>query len=491
METIDKTKQFIHEYVDALCHRQAAVFVGAGMSCDCGYVDWKGLMKPFAEALGLGIEDMEDIDFPTLSQYYVNQNGTRGELNCKLQEMFSPDIRISISKNHSVLAALPVYDYWTTNYDDLIEHSLKKAGRKFCVKSCTDDFLYPIGHDSAVVYKMHGDKRTVKDIVLTRDDYENYGRNRRIFTYQLQCALLSKTFLFLGFSFKDANINFILGQLRGEIEISNKPKCYYFVKRETGHKRIIQELNINLLVKYGLHPIEIDHYSEITSILQDIARCYRRRTVMISGAACNYGKWGRVQAELFMQFLSFRLLKEGYSVVNRMGSLVGECVARGALKAMEYRSPEVGGSLPSHEIFPFPLDPDEYKNISSSNTGICLLLFGNKLEYDRVVTDKDWVEEVRKADGRKMKIIPVGATGYAAEEAWNEIIGDFSKYYPKSPDSLRYAFEGLSPSNLAGTDSSGTYHRKSDAYYQSHNDRIPGANLIENIIQIVKFLQIK
>lgn len=107
------------------------------------------------------------------------------------------------------------------------------------------------------------------------------------------------------------------------------------------------------------------------------------------------------------------------------------------------------------------------------------------------MTDRDWVEEAGSAASRGMKIIPVGATGYAADEVWNEVMENFEIYYPGLPANLKYAFDNLASASLAGIELKGTYNRQSDEHYQCYFDDIPGAVLIKNILQIVKFLQKK
>lgn len=48
--TIDK---FIDDFTEELREGNVAIFAGAGMSIDAGFVDWKGLLKPLADELNL------------------------------------------------------------------------------------------------------------------------------------------------------------------------------------------------------------------------------------------------------------------------------------------------------------------------------------------------------------------------------------------------------------------------------------------------------
>ena len=117
---------FINTYVQALRDQNAAIFAGAGLSIPSGIVDWKGLLRGIAKDLGLDV-DKED-DLITVAQFHVNERGGRHGINQTLIDEFSR--RAALTENHKILASLPIRTYWTTNYDTLIEDSLKAARKK-------------------------------------------------------------------------------------------------------------------------------------------------------------------------------------------------------------------------------------------------------------------------------------------------------------------------------------------------------------------------
>ena len=57
---------------------------------------------------------------------------------------------------------------------------------------------------------MHGDKDSPDDVVLTKKDYQTYDIERNVFTKLLSVELIRKTFVFIGFSFNDPNLERIL-----------------------------------------------------------------------------------------------------------------------------------------------------------------------------------------------------------------------------------------------------------------------------------------
>src|SRR5687768_12838933 len=105
---------FINKYVKALKENNAVIFAGAGLSTATGLFDWKKLLNPIAERLGLDIDD-EEHDLPALAQFFVDdQGGVRGELDQLLVDQYGK-MDLKPSPNHEILARLPIQIFWTTN----------------------------------------------------------------------------------------------------------------------------------------------------------------------------------------------------------------------------------------------------------------------------------------------------------------------------------------------------------------------------------------
>src|SRR5437868_3040481 len=104
---------FIYDFVKALKENNAVVFAGAGMSVQSGFFDWKKLLTPVADKLGLNIS--EEYDLTMLVQFFVDDKNGRGELNQILVDEFHK-AGITLTDNHKILARLPIQIYWTTNF---------------------------------------------------------------------------------------------------------------------------------------------------------------------------------------------------------------------------------------------------------------------------------------------------------------------------------------------------------------------------------------
>jgi len=260
---------FINKYVKEIRNNNAAMFIGAGFSKSAGYVDWKHLLKGIAEDLGLDVD--KEYDLISLTQYCYNKNGNRSLINDILIDEFSKDG--GIDENHKLIARLPILTYWTTNYDSLIEDALQEAGRIVDVKYNNNHLSLTKPHRDAIVYKMHGDKSNPNEAILIKDDYEQYYRKHAQYITALSGDLVSKTFLFVGFSFSDPNINYILNRIRIEYEPGNSKQHYTIIRKPKRSDYTLQEdyeyarrkhdLFIEDLKRYNIQTLLVDDYSEI------------------------------------------------------------------------------------------------------------------------------------------------------------------------------------------------------------------------------------
>ncbi|EWC94460.1 SIR2-like domain protein [Atopobium sp. ICM42b] len=227
MNNIVNKKELIGIIEQALYNNELAVFAGAGLSIDAGYYSWEKLLEEPAKKLELDISK-EKHDLISLAQFYCNKN-KRSAINELLLDSFPSNKKPT--ENHKILSQLPISTYWTTNFDTLIEDALKENNKNVSVRKADKDLQLSYKNYDAVVYKMHGDIQSPSEAVITRDDYEEYGINsRKLFRDVLEGALLTKTFLFLGFSFSDPNFNFVLSKMRVLLGDDNRSH-YYILKK--------------------------------------------------------------------------------------------------------------------------------------------------------------------------------------------------------------------------------------------------------------------
>jgi len=440
---------FLDAYVEALDRGHAAVFVGAGVSMPAGFVDWKSLLQDFAEELGLDLDVEQDL--VSVAQYHINANANdRSRLNQKIVNEFSK--KATPTASHIELANLPVSIFWTSNYDKLLEKCLEESGRRVDVKVGDSALTVTSADAQSTVFKMHGDVGTPASLIITRDDYEFYATEHAGFQTALRAYLSSVTFLFVGLSFSDPNLDYIFGQVRA-IFRQNQRTHYAVFKRDTrpeNERR--QELRITDLKRYGVHVVLVDEYENIPELLKELYARYLRRSVMISGAAANFEPLGQDLLEHLCRQIGHALIKEDYNVVSGFGLGIGGPTILGAIEEL-YRDPEPDMAR-RLKLFPFPQEHPEgmtreeffsrYRQDMLSHAGFVVVVAGNREARNgtRDIEPSSGVrEEVEMAKAAGKYIIPIGATGWMAREVWDECARDFESMYP--PGTPRDAFDAL------------------------------------------------
>lgn len=434
----------IRKYTGAIREGNAGIFAGAGLSRASGYVDWKNLLRPLAKDVELDIE--KEKDFLSVAQYYRNELGTRAGINQEILNAFNAEV--GENENVEIIARLPISTYWTTNYDRLIEKELEKNNRKADVKMDSDQLATALKDRDAVVYKMHGDVDHPSRAVLTKDDYVLYDKKRPLFKTILKGDLISKSLLFIGFSFEDPNLDYILGQIHALLD-ENVAEHYCFFRRvqkldysndeDYGYEKARQELRAKDLARYGIQTVFVDNYSEITEILRDIEFAVKRNNVFISGSADDYTGWGKDKAEELARKIAESLVKNNFKITSGFGLGIGSSVINGALD-------EIYRSKYKHTdeylcLRPFPQgikDVTERQNMFTqyrkdmiSDTGVAVFMFGNKkdpADPSKIMNAPGCREEFLVAKDNKNVIIPIGSTGFIAKEILEEVRANMDDY---------------------------------------------------------------
>ena len=293
---------------------------------------------------------------------------------------------------------------------------------------------------------MHGDVHCPEKAVLTKDDYEIYENEWPLFRTVLQGDLVSKTFLFIGFSFEDPNLDYILGQIRLLLgESSRDHYCFFEIVKphesecesDYLYRKAKQELRIKDLRRYGIQAILLDSYTEITDILLQIEHGSLSKNIFISGSISVYSApWTKEIVELFAFSLAKKLVHDNYRIISGFGLGVGSSVINGALEEiMQSKYKHVDEHLclrPFPQVITGPTPRDllwkKYREDMINQSGVAIFIFGNKIvDNDTAVAD-GMLKEFEIAKESHTAIIPVGSTGWAASEILNDAKNHIEDY---------------------------------------------------------------
>ncbi len=500
-------KEFLKIYGQALKDNNAAIFAGAGLSKPCGFIDWKELMRDIAANLGLDVD--KETDLIAIAQYHINERlGNRSIINQTIIDQFVKNAQLT--ENHTILAQLPIPSYWTTNYDNLIETAIKEAGKTADEKKTSQNILTTLSKRDAVVYKMHGDVGQPNEAVIAKDDYETYEKKRGAYSIVLQSELLSKTFLFIGFSFDDPNLVYTLARIKNLLgeETNAQRTHYFFVKKETdSEKSKIQGLKIKDLNRYGIRAVIIDDFKEITSILKLLENFYKRSNVFVSGAVEYFEKdnQNENQHKLFVHNLTKNILSNKCKIVTGKGKKVGDIVIDGALDYMfstKYRHFDE-----YIKMRPFPLEcvregiseeekekakkqrNTKYRDEMLQEAGVAVFVYGNKQDKNSasIINSTGMEDEFNIAFQRGIKPIPIGATGFMAKELWDEVINNFDEYYPSNEDNkntikeIKTLIQEIGDESLFKKQINGTTDKYFDKIYNNVIEIIKKLNTVDSL----------
>jgi hypothetical protein len=436
--------RFIKRYAQSLNSGDVAMFAGAGLSQAAGCVNWRSLLEDVATDLGLDIN--RESDLIAIAQYHLNEKQTRGHLNQTIINQL--DKSAEPTPSHRILARLPIPTVWTTNYDQLLERSFEQAGKVVDLKLSQENLAQTKRDRDVVLYKMHGCVTQPQDAVLTKDDYEQYSQTRQLFVESLKGDLITKTFLFLGFSFTDPNIDYILSRVR--VLIGKNSREHFCImkarKRPAGVNKQEQEdydyhlrvtnLRQTDLRRFGIETIWVDEYSHIELLLQKLAAFNHRKSVFVSGAAHESLPLGQDRLNGLARDLGARLMKDGYNLVSGFGLGLGEQCVVGALRAL-YGIPK-GSKAERLVVRPFPdaggMDKRQqrtrHREELIGHAGVVVVIAGNRAQAGGIEASPGVMEEVEIARREGKCIIPIGATGHAARTLWERASGDPTHWLP-------------------------------------------------------------
>lgn len=199
--------------ISQVCNEEGTVlFIGSGISVWSGLPSWFGLIKELAEflndegypheailneatsnllaAAGLGVQQLSKQQFKT----FIRKACRVGESEPQ--------------KIHEKIVNLGPRSYITTNYDKLLEESLRIYKKDNSFQVVTN--RQPIDCASIVqirardfIFKPHGDIDDTESIILTHEQYRKLYGERNHTLKALETILLTRPIVYIGFSLND------------------------------------------------------------------------------------------------------------------------------------------------------------------------------------------------------------------------------------------------------------------------------------------------
>lgn len=240
--TVDENIKIIREAIE---NNKLVVFIGSGVSLNSNYPSWSGLIREFAETIGIHIEkELGTDDFLRIAQYYYNERGAKEYYDC-IYKKFNTKTAYNII-HEKILSMNPAHII-TTNYDDLIEQAIENSHLVYDVVCEDIDLPYtPNGH---LLIKMHGDLKR-KNIVLKEDDYLLYSQKFKLIETFVKALFVNHVVLFIGYSLQDMDLKLIMKWVKDIL--GDHFQRAYFMDADDNNKSAVE---INYLKNIGVNII--------------------------------------------------------------------------------------------------------------------------------------------------------------------------------------------------------------------------------------------
>ncbi|MDS0133604.1 MULTISPECIES: SIR2 family protein [unclassified Amycolatopsis] len=411
-------RDMLTQYGEAVFSGNAALFVGAGLSMGAGYPSWNSLLEDVRTKVRVP-EDFSDL--PLLAQYFVQtEPGGRSVLNNLILGRLN-EVETKSSVGHKLLEQLDIDDIWTTNYDCLIEDSIPQAR----VITSDGDLLLRNVPQRRRVTKMHGSlssggpARWLTPPVITRSDYERYELTYPRLWATLKATYLTKSMLFLGFSFTDPNIEILL-KLSRSLQKSEYAEHFTVLRRpDDPAERRLHDLRVVDLENSNIGVCEVDNFEQLNEFLSRLVRRTKKKKIFVSGGAPDSGDVTEVAKLLGSRLAEFEL-----GII----SLAGKAAM---IVSYEFgRERRMTGRYDPFSIELFFRQKSGEAPALKERVGTAIYTNYDQADLRRHVIDQSrsmvviggadgTMDEIELALGMGVPVIPLAHTGGAARAAWS------------------------------------------------------------------------
>lgn len=273
IETIKEIKQ-------AQENNQLVIFVGSGISKNSGIPTWTELIRAIANKIDYQEKnenkkkrEFTQSEMLRIPEYYFNEDKS------KKHEAYYNLIRETLSSkqgpnliDEEIFNVLP-HHIITTNYDSLLEDSQNINSHLYSVVSKDSDLLSKIS--DRYLIKMHGELTNPETIVLKESDYIDYEQKHVLISTFVKSLLVNHSFMFLGYSLNDYNLNLIIGWINYFSKlygIEKRPKNFLIADEPFNKFEEIRLKNKNIFISnLSELPTELEDKVENSKKLENIS----------------------------------------------------------------------------------------------------------------------------------------------------------------------------------------------------------------------------
>lgn len=294
----------VRELGSAIARGDTAFFVGAGLSAGAGLPLWSQLVDELRAGLTPTSSEMSP---QLVAQFFRNQHGDYALFTLLRKALWNN--RIAPSAAHRLLCSFPVRVFFTTNYDNLIEATLRNTGKPVHVISNDHEVGLWNESEEFQVVKVHGDLDNSSSIVLTEEDYVRFLFENKAIQRKLLDTFSFRTVVFVGYNLSDPDITQIYNNILYELGALKRP-AYILTFENDAHKirewerRKIFPLTIPAPAEMSKHDAFVRY---LTEVKQEVARAQHQAPCDILIVEDDPDNQNILQAYLSMRYSEARI----------------------------------------------------------------------------------------------------------------------------------------------------------------------------------------
>jgi len=244
-----------NQLVESINNGRCVIFVGSGLSSRLftklgkKYPTWSGLLQAFLD-YSFHYDLIEKSEAEMLCEMIKKGNLTMTAqiLRDKANDTEFEEFLAGIFRNdnrfdsiHDSIMNLPFSFVLTTNYDAILECVFSYKYNK-PIPTYTNLQISSVNNAISkkeyFLFKIHGTYEQLNTIVLTKNDYQALYYNRAYINI-LKNIFTNFSVLFVGFSYSDPDIEFIVSELSHEFAANNR--MHYLLSSEKTYNSLEQE----------------------------------------------------------------------------------------------------------------------------------------------------------------------------------------------------------------------------------------------------------
>lgn len=414
--------EFVDYYSKQAINEETSLFIGAGVSISAGYPSWKKLLSEVSDQLDIELDKESDLFL--LAQFYANRFGEN-----VLKKIISSNINQVDYESELInrLLNLNFSSIWTTNFDRTLEHNLIK--KKITANSIFNDKdLANVNSKNILnIYKLNGDISNLEKIIITKKDIEHYQMNHDLFLTFLKKELVTNSFLFLGYSFKDTLILSCLSIVNKYLGDSSN--YHYTILKNENSSRFHHFID-DLEKRYHIRTLLVNDYDEIPQILDDLNKKIQSKNIFISGVFQELPQDQDSFANKFCESLTTNLLKRKYKIYSGYGRNLGNYIAGNSVRYLLENNLNIEKKLILRPFLQTMSSSEKqiHRERLIGECNVSIFMYGQSPQDKKFINSKGMLKEFNVAKDLGSTIIPLGVTGYTARDIWDDVKSNIIMY---------------------------------------------------------------